>query len=118
MYKTAFEDIKKVYQPMIELGEIGKKTAETMLKEYSEYSRELVSSSINQAKQLASAKDIVAAFDAQAVYAKNLDSKFVSNAQKQMGLMLEARDASSKVFDELSDAYSSAMKSWMTQFKA
>ncbi|MFP8965970.1 phasin family protein [Pokkaliibacter sp. CJK22405] len=118
MYKSFFEDMKKAYQPMMELSTISKKTAESLIKEYSEYTRELMSSSLQQSKQLAGCKDMVAFVDAQAVYAKNLDSKLMENAQKQTSIMMSAKDETAKVMDELTDVYSGVMKSWMTQFKA
>lgn len=118
MYKSMMEDLKKTYQPLVELNEINKQVWESLFKQSSEYSRELLSNSLSQVKTLAASKDMFSLLDNQAVFVKNLDASLVSLAQKQTSTLLEAREASTKVMDELADTYNSALKNWGNQFKS
>ncbi|RAU19331.1 hypothetical protein DN062_03475 [Nitrincola tibetensis] len=86
-----YEELKNSMQPVMEMAEINKKTAEKLIALQSKYVNEFVSSSMAQMKALTDIKDPKEAMEAQLKYLKEIEAKIADVAQQEVSALSEAK---------------------------
>ncbi|SEF79269.1 phasin family protein [Marinobacterium lutimaris] len=92
MYDDMLKEMKEKMAPVVEMAEINKKTAETLISLQSDYFSDFVNSSLAQVKALTEVKDPKEAFDLQVKYFKDLEGKMTGVAEKEMAALTQAKD--------------------------
>ncbi len=99
MYEKFFADVNARFKPALELFEINSSTAQKMAQQQSAYFSELVESSLAHSKALAGSKDFAAAAELQQAYFAELGQNLMDLAKQNLDLVVEAKDALSKVME-------------------
>lgn len=92
MYDDMLKEMKDKMAPVVEMAEINKKTAETLVSLQTEYISDFVNASLAQIKSLTEVKEPKEAFDLQLKYFKELESKMSGTVEKEVAALSEARD--------------------------
>ncbi len=92
MYDDMLKEMKDKMAPVVEMAEINKKTAETLVSLQTEYFSDFVNSSLAQVKALTEVKEPKEAFDLQVKFFKELEGKISGTAEKEMATLTDARD--------------------------
>lgn len=92
MYDDMLKDMKEKMAPIVEMAEINKKTAETLISLQSEYFSDFINSSLAQVKSLTEVKEPKDALDLQVKFVKELETKTTSLAEKEMSALSDAKD--------------------------
>lgn len=107
MYDDMLKEMKEKMAPVVEMAEINKKTAETLISLQSDYFSDFVNASLAQVKALTEVKEPKEAVDLQVKYFKDLEAKTTSIAEKEMAALTEAKEQITaiveKSFAEISD---------------
>ncbi len=100
MYDDMLKEMKEKMAPVVEMAEINKKTAETLISLQSDYFSDFVNSSLAQVKALTETKDPKEAFDLQVKYFKELEGKMTGVAEKEMAALTQAKDELTSVVEK------------------
>lgn len=100
MYDDMLKEMKEKMAPVVEMAEINKKTAETLISLQSDYFSDFVNSSLAQVKALTEVKDPKEAFDLQVKYFKELEGKMTGIAEKEMAALTQAKDELTTVVEK------------------
>lgn len=92
MYDDMLKEMKDKMAPVVEMAEINKKAAETLLSLQTECFSEFVSTCLAQVKALTEVKEPKDAFELQVKYFKELEGKLSGTAEKELATLTEARD--------------------------
>ncbi|GGB90935.1 hypothetical protein GCM10011352_16210 [Marinobacterium zhoushanense] len=92
MYDDMLKEMKDKMAPVVEMAEINKKTAETLISLQSEYFSDFVTSGLAQVKALTEVKEPKEAFELQVKYVKELESKITGTAEKEVAVLTEAKE--------------------------
>ncbi|WP_432694973.1 phasin family protein [Marinobacterium sp. YM272] len=92
MYDDMLKEMKEKMAPVVEMAEINKKTAETLISLQSDYFSDFVNSSLAQVKALTEVKEPKEAFDLQVKFYKELEGKITGTAEKEMAALTKANE--------------------------
>lgn len=92
MYDDMLKEMKDKMAPVVEMAEINKKTAETLISLQSEYFSDFVTSGLAQVKALTEVKEPKEAFELQVKYIKELEGKISGTAEKEMAALTDAKE--------------------------
>lgn len=92
MYDDMLKEMKDKMAPVVEMAEINKKTAETLISLQSEYFSDFVTSGLAQVKALTEVKEPKEAFELQVKFIKELEGKISGTAEKEMAALTEAKE--------------------------
>ncbi|KEA63891.1 hypothetical protein ADIMK_2018 [Marinobacterium lacunae] len=92
MYDDMLKEMKDKMAPVVEMAEINKKTAETLISLQSEYFSDFVTSGLAQVKALTEIKEPKEAFELQVKYIKEMESKITGTAEKEMAALTDAKE--------------------------
>jgi len=92
MYEDMLKEMKEKMAPVVEMAEVNKKTAETLISLQSDYFSDFVNSSLAQVKALTEVKEPKEALDLQIKFVKDLEGKITTVAEKEVAALTEAKD--------------------------
>lgn len=92
MYDDMLKEMKEKMAPVVEMAEINKKTAETIISLQSDYFTDFVNSSLAQVKALTEVKEPKEAFELQVKFFKDLEGKMTGTAEKEMAALTKANE--------------------------
>ncbi len=93
MYDQIFADLNTRMQPIIELAENNRKTMETLANLQKESMTDVISTSLEQIRELVQCKDPKAVLDQQVKFFKALEANMTETTEKSVAAINEAKDA-------------------------
>eukprot|EP01156_Anaeramoeba_ignava_P015721 Anaeramoba_ignava/a615076_11.p2 GENE.a615076_11~~a615076_11.p2 ORF type:complete len:156 (+),score=0.76 a615076_11:58-525(+) len=95
-----YEEMKDKMKPVMDMAEINKKTAETIISLQSDYFTDFVNTSLAQVKALTEVKEPKEALDLQIKFVKELEEKITSVAEKEVAALTDAKEQLTAIFEK------------------
>ena len=101
-------DLKDSMKPMMDMAEINKKTAETLIAIQSSYMTDVVNASLAQMKVLSEMKDPKAAVELQVKFLKEAEAKMTEIAEKEIATLSDAKTELTALVEKSMEDFSKA----------
>ena len=99
MYDKMFADMKDTMKPVIAVIEINGGAVEKLVKQQADFINDLVKGGVAHSKALAGTSDFTAVAELQQAYLTDLGQKMMDATKQNLDVMVEAKDAVSKVVE-------------------